>query len=62
MSSDVLAPRNLLMERGLALVTAVVVARSSLLTLFRSSIAAIVALIARTVIVATIVVYSFAWL
>jgi len=62
MLSDVLPPRNLLMAWGFALVLAVAFTWFSLLALFRSSIAAIVVRIARTAVVATIVVYFFAWL
>jgi len=58
-SSDVLAPRNLLMERRFAL--AVSFPWCSLLSLFRTSIAAIVVLITRTVVVATITGSLFAW-
>ena len=61
MSSDLLPPRNLLMTWGLALVTAFTFTRYSLLSLFRSSIEAIVVLVARSVVVATIAASFFAW-
>ena len=60
MPSDMLPPRNLLMAWGFALVTAVAFTQWS--SLFRSLIEAIVVLIARIVIVATIAVYFFSWL
>jgi len=61
LSSDLLAPRNLLMTWGFALFTAVVFKLCLLLSLFRSSVAAIIVLIARTVVVATIAASFFAW-
>jgi len=60
-SSDLLAPRNLLMDWGFALVTAVAFTWFSLVSLFRPLIAAIVVLIARFVLVVTMAASLFTW-